>query len=110
MTGLPGSRASKPLASQLIAAGERKYTNIPVPILAIFAVPHDMGIPMQGDPATRAAFDAHDEPSTGAQARAVEKGLPTARVVRLPHASHFVFRSNEAEVLHEIGTFIAGLP
>lgn len=102
-----GSGGTKPFASQLILDGEQKYMKIPVPILAIFAVPHDMGI---SDPVMRAAFDAHDEATTGAQARAFEKGLPTARVVRLPHANHFVFRSNEAEVLREIGMFIAGLP
>jgi pimeloyl-ACP methyl ester carboxylesterase len=40
---LVGSSASMPAPSQAIIAGERKYTMIRVPILAIFAVPHDMG-------------------------------------------------------------------
>jgi len=31
-------------------------------------------------------------------------------VVRLPHADHYVFRSNEADVLREVNAFIAGLP
>jgi len=106
-----GTSAAKPVAShESIAEGERKYTRIPVPILAIFAVPHDMGPAMANDPVRRAAFDAQDEASTGAQALAFEKGVPSARVVRLPHASHFVFRSNEADVLRELGTFIGGLP
>jgi len=30
-------------------------------------------------------------------------------VVRIPHADHYVFRSNEADVLKEINAFIAGL-
>jgi hypothetical protein len=104
------SSSAKPFASHLIAEGERKYRGIPVPILAIFAVPHDMGQAMANDPVLRAAFDAEDEASTGAQALAFEKGVPSARVVRLAHASHFVFRSNEADVLRELSKFVGGLP
>ena len=98
-----------PPASQAIMAGGQKYTRIPVPILAIFAVPHDMGPAINNDPQLRAKFDVQDIARVGAQASAFEKGLPTARVVRLPHAKHFVFQSNEADVLREIAAFINGL-
>ena len=106
---LSGSSTSMPAASQAIIAGLQKYTSIPVPILAIFAVPHSMES-LDKNPELRAAHDAHDEASTGAQATAFQKGLPSARVIRLPHANHFVFRSNEADVLREMTTFINGLP
>jgi non-heme chloroperoxidase len=96
-------------AAQAIQAGEQKYTALPVPILAIYAVPHDLG-PISGSGAARAAFEANDEASTGAQAKAFESGVPTARVVRLVHASHFVFVSNEADVLREMNTFLGSLP
>jgi non-heme chloroperoxidase len=96
-------------AARAIQTGEQKYTNIPVPILAIYAVPHDLG-PMPGDAAARAAFEANDEATTGAQAKAFESGVPSARVVRLPHANHFVFMSNEADVLREINAFLGSLP
>ena len=89
--------------------GMQKYTKIPVPILAIFALPHDRGPLAGGDTAARAAQDARDEETTGAQVKAFEAGLPTAKVVRIPHADHFVFRSNEADVLREMNAFIAGL-
>ena len=46
----------------------------------------------------------------GAQAKAFETGVPTARVVRLPHADHHVFRSNEADVLREMNAFLKSLP
>jgi len=72
--------------AQDIEAGLQRYTRIPVPILAIFA------------------------PAGGAQADAFEKGVPSAHVVRLPQASHEVFRSNEADVLREMDAFIGGLP
>jgi len=103
------TQASPPAAWTAVLAGVRKFTDIRVPILAVFAVPHDIGPAFGNDRAGRAAFDALDEVNTGAQAKAVEIGVPTARVVTLPHADHYVFRSNEADVLREINAFIARL-
>jgi hypothetical protein len=40
---------------------------------------------------------------------AFEAGVPSARVVRVPNASHYIFQSNEADVLREIRAFLAGL-
>jgi pimeloyl-ACP methyl ester carboxylesterase len=96
-------------ARQAIMAGEQKYTNIPVPTLAIFAVPHELGSDAGNDPSVRAALDARDEAWAGAQAKAFESGVPSARVVRLPHANHYVFRSNEADVLREMNAFLRTL-
>jgi non-heme chloroperoxidase len=105
--GLPSPPMPAPALA--IIAGKQKYADIRVPILAIYAVPHaEPGL--SNDPATRAAEDARDLETTGAQARAFETGEPSARVVRLPHASHFVFESNEADVLREVNTFLNGLP
>jgi non-heme chloroperoxidase len=90
-----------------LRAGGQKYTRIDVPILAIYALPHERGIT---DPAKRAEADARDLAFQGAMAKAFEKGLPSARVIWLAHAEHYVFRSNEADVLREMNTFISGLP
>jgi len=43
------------------------------------------------------------------QAKAFENGLPTAHVVRIPRANHYVLQSNEADVLREMDAFIGGL-
>jgi non-heme chloroperoxidase len=99
-----------PAASEAIIAGEQKYWDIHVPILAIYAVPHTPFDPaVSKDPAKLAAFDASDEASTGGQATAFGKGVPSARVVRLAHANHYVFLSNEADVLREMNAFLATL-
>ena len=46
-----------------------------------------------------------------AQAAAFSKrGRPTVRVVVLPNADHFVFRSHESDVLREMRAFIDSLP
>lgn len=94
---------------QAIMAGEQKYTNIPVPVLAIYALPHDMRQFSTNDPKAVAAFEARDDFTTGAQAKAFETGIPTAHVVRLPRANHFVFFSNEADVLREVNAFLVSL-
>jgi non-heme chloroperoxidase len=98
-----------PPVTQAIMTGMQKYTKIPAPILAIYAVPHDRGALASPDPAARAKQEAQDEETTGAQAKAFEAGLPSAKVVRIPHADHYVFRSNEADVLREMSAFIGGL-
>lgn len=107
---LAQASTSMPEAAQAIQTGEQKYTNIPVPILAIYAVPHDLGPIPGGDATARAAFEASDEATTGAQAKAFQSGVPSARVVRLPHANHFVFLSNEADVLREMNAFLGSFP
>jgi non-heme chloroperoxidase len=98
-----------PAVTQAIVMGMQKYTDIPVPILAIYAVPHDLGSAASTDAAARAAQEARDEETTGAQAKAFESGVPSARVVRIAHANHYVFRSNEADVLRELNAFVGGL-
>ena len=103
----PQSQREIATVQDALRAGWQKYTRIDVPILAIYALPHERGIT---DPAKRAEADARDLAFQGAMAKAFEKGLPSARVVWLPHAEHFVFRSNEADVLREMNSFIAGLP
>lgn len=102
--------AQMPPASLAVMAEEQKYTDIHVPVLALFAVPHDLGPAFQGNPTARAAAEASDLARTGAQADAFEKGIPSAHVVRLRHANHYVFLSNEADVLREMNAFIGSLP
>jgi hypothetical protein len=61
-------------------------------------------------PKDEAALEARDLITTGAQADAFEKGVPTARVVRWPHAKHNLVRFHEGDVLKEMNAFMAGLP
>ncbi|MGH7619781.1 MAG: alpha/beta fold hydrolase [Gemmatimonadaceae bacterium] len=75
---------------------------IPVPVLAIYA--------MKPDWDTRSYDDRTPDWTPAQQAREFERGVPTARVVRIPNARHDVFRSNETQVLSEMRAFIATLP
>jgi hypothetical protein len=87
--------------------GEQKYTEIHVPILAIFAVPHNFDGVFRDNPAAKAAMVAADLAHTSLLANDFEAGLPSAHVVRLPNADHAVFISNEADVFREMTRFLA---
>jgi len=79
--------------SVAVLDGQQKYTQIDIPVLAIFNVPHS--------PAFRRTMED--------QARAFEFQRPHARIIRIPNADHYIFQSNEEDVLRDIGEFIVGL-
>jgi len=95
-----------------INLGGQKYTEIHVPILAIFACPHnfDFDPALRNNATAKAAIVANDLAATSRQADAFAVGIPSAHVVRLSNADHYVFRSNEADVLREMNAFLVKLP
>jgi non-heme chloroperoxidase len=105
----PVSRPSAPSSTTAIIAGEQKYTGFRgVPVLAIFALPHETS-PYLKNTAEAAAREARERETGGARVKAFEAGIESAHVVVLAHANHYVFRSNEADVLREMNSFLAGL-
>jgi non-heme chloroperoxidase len=88
--GSLGRWKAKGFVADGIAAGQQRYTNLRAPILAIYAV--DNG-------------HLADE-----EIAAFEKGNPSALIVRLPHANHYVYLSNERDVLRVTRNFINSLP
>jgi non-heme chloroperoxidase len=79
--------------SVAILNGQQKYTRINLPILAILNVPHS--------PVFLRTMEN--------QARAFETQAPRAQILRIPQADHYVFQSNEADVLRSMNAFIASL-
>jgi non-heme chloroperoxidase len=101
-----------PPRSQIVAAlnfGAQKYTSIPVPALAIYACPHNWDRFAANDPARKAALLADDTARCTAWADAFSRGVPSARVVRIPNADHYVYLTNETQVVGEMNRFLAGL-
>jgi len=100
--------------SAILLMRMKKYTHIPVPALVIFATPTIRGLGLTTVPIPRcgkraAVYSAALMALTQRQAKAFESGVPTARVVRLLGANHYVYLSNEADVLRELHAFLAGL-
>jgi non-heme chloroperoxidase len=106
----PAGRPDPPLAVVAIIQGQQHFTSISAPALVIFADPHDFGQMMKDNPKVRAIMESTDKRNTERQAVAFERQVPSAHVVRIPQANHYVFRSNEADVLREMNAFIATLP
>jgi non-heme chloroperoxidase len=101
--------------SATMLEGMKKYTNVPLPALVIFAIPHRLGkwVDDSTDPKVREAAKAYSAAEvvlTTRQAKAIEDGVPTARVVRLRDADHYVYLSNESDVLREMKSFLSTLP
>jgi non-heme chloroperoxidase len=78
--------------------GMHAYRHLDVPALAIYAMGPDFN---EKDALGR---------SNAMQADSFERNVRGARVVRIPNATHYVFRSNEAEVLGAMRSFLATLP
>ena len=106
MPPLPTSVEPTLTPVQAILEGQQKFAAIRIPALAIYAIPKSLGLPFENNPAARNASDAAQVAFDGAQVEAFRKAVPSARIVVLPHANHFVFRSNEADVLREIHAFL----
>lgn len=86
--------------STAILQNFRKYTNLKGPILAIVAPPEC------GTTCADAKAKAREEDLRRLH-DAFAAANPSARVVRLPNANHYVWRSNEADVLREMNAFLA---
>ena len=105
-----------PHALKEIGEGTKKrdYSNIRVPVLSIFAT-FRVGDSTRNDlPKTdqeRAVVEAFEN-ATMTYIKRYERSLlaavPSARIVELPAANHYVFLSNEADVLREIAAFLKG--
>jgi non-heme chloroperoxidase len=114
----PGGRVGTPHnfpGYATLIAGVKKFDNIRVPALVVFASPHGFGtwVDNNADPVIRrqaAEAAATSEPLVERQIKAVEASIPRARIVRLPGANHYVYLSNEADVIREMRAFVRGLP
>lgn len=99
-----------PPRSPLSAAlnfGAQKYTSVPVPALAIYACPHNWDrLP---DNARKTALIADDKARCTGWADAFRRGVPSARIVLIPNADHYVYLSNESQVVAEMNAFLSTL-
>ena len=106
----PPTGGEIPAIYSAILKGQERFTTFRVPALVIFADPHDFSSVFKDDPQALAAMRATDVRDTERQAAAFERQVPSAHVVRIRNADHYVFRSNEADVIREMNTFINTLP
>jgi pimeloyl-ACP methyl ester carboxylesterase len=92
-----------------------KYSAIPAPALLIFANPHTFGtwVEHSTDPTVRSdakLFSAAMDSLVAKQVNAIKRAVPSAQVLTIPNADHYIYLSNQPEVLRDIQSFIAALP
>jgi pimeloyl-ACP methyl ester carboxylesterase len=117
--GSMGTYKVPPSISDAVRAGgqKRDYSHIRVPILMFTWFPLPVEQQLQQYPPKDAqervaieAVYAADASWTNRRIQSVQSAGVGARVVKLPGANHYLFISNEAEVLREMRTFVRNLP
>ncbi len=114
LDGSVGKGRSTAWIHNAIGEGDRKrdYSTIRAPLLAFFSAPGGKPRYQAKDAQERAAIEAFDT-ATAAYGNRWKENMRRAaggvRIVNLPGANHYVFLSNEADVLREMRTFVAGL-
>jgi len=113
--GRPGKPRDFPGSQSFmtIMTNTKKYTQICVPSLAIFAIPHvqEAWMIKSAEPAVHKDADtyfAKIDTLAERQAKAFEDGVPSTHVIRL-QGMHYVYVSNESDVLREMRSFISNL-
>lgn len=86
--------------SEAIMIGPQKFTQIRVPILALF------GDPPAGPPHVDPKVVAGETARWDEQVNAFAAGLPAARVVKLANAQHELWVTNRADVVREMNAFM----
>jgi len=91
------------------------YSRIRVPVLAFYALPAPLKNQLQQykpqNATEREAIEqvyAADVSFSRRSSRSLQVSLPGARIIELPEANHYVFLSNETDVLRELRAFLAG--
>ncbi|WP_446744475.1 alpha/beta fold hydrolase [Silvibacterium acidisoli] len=99
-------------ATQAVHDGAQIYTKITCPLLAIFNEPSPPIVETDSDAKAKdkAARFAVNLKGLREQEDAFRALGQNAHVILIKDANHYIFRSNEAEVIHDIDTFIATLP
>ncbi|HEY0161337.1 MAG TPA: alpha/beta hydrolase [Edaphobacter sp.] len=108
--GRVGPPTSAPSAGAAVTKSYQRFTApIPLPILAVMGYPQTKGPDFHPDSPKNIAAAAAADANQARQIDAFEKGQPTAHVVRIANANHYIFISNESQVLMEMNHFLSGL-
>ena len=87
-----------------------EFTNIHIPVLAFYACPVDYGPSIDRNPVLREKIEAFETIGCQVQAKALQKGVPSARVILWPRTYHYLFIARQDDVLKELRAFIDSLP
>jgi pimeloyl-ACP methyl ester carboxylesterase len=109
--GKPGEQLTPPSIPKMILDGTAKFKEIHVPVLALCAMPEALSSSLWSPDvlASAESFVARYNIAKEKQLKEFEEGIPNARVVRIRNANHYIFITNESEVLREMRSFLSTL-
>lgn len=104
-TGGVGEQKTPDFVYNTILEEEDRFHAPAVPILTIVPVPRASDLPAGSDPAKRVAADAMHTRMQEAEIDTLRHQQPSAKIVRIPHGHHYIFLSNQSEVVSAITAF-----
>jgi non-heme chloroperoxidase len=104
--GVGDSNAAPEAGSSILKSVEHYTAPVHLPILAIMGYPQNKGPHFRADTLKNIAAAAAADANQARQIDAFEKGQPTAHVIRIANANHYIFISNEIQVLIEMNKFL----
>lgn len=107
-TGAVGEGRGNHFANQAVMLGEERFSSIDTAALAIFSYPNAPIAGITHDPGKLSAYKAAETGRKEPQIAAF-RSQRHARVVVIPNGMHYIFLSDEAEIIDLIGRFVDGL-
>jgi non-heme chloroperoxidase len=98
-----------PAVGLAIMFGKEKFTTVHVPMLAIMACPHAFAPLAQINAKGAAILTAKDRVRCTEEVQFLKAHVPSAQIVLLPNADHYIYHSNEADVVRAMHAFLAKL-
>jgi len=98
--------ATPEASSSIFKSYEHYTTPIRLPILAVMGYPQNKGPNFHLDTPKNIAAAAAADANQARQIDAFERDQPTARVIRIANANHYIFISNGNQVLAEMNKFL----
>ena len=108
-TGAIGDRIGHPIANKTNEIEKERFTTLDTRALVIIPFPDALNIGVTHDPAKLAAYKAQEASRMEAQI-AIWRKQPNVEVVVIPNVTHYIFLSDESEVISLITRFVNNLP
>jgi non-heme chloroperoxidase len=98
-----------PVIGLAIKFGEQEFTTIHAPFLAVMACPHDYSDLARRDAKAAADLKTRDQARCTEQVSFLKAHNPSGHVVVIPNTDHQIVRTNEADVVRAMQTFLSTL-
>ena len=108
-TGAVGERIEHPIPNKVDEFDKERFGTVDTRALVIIPFPNALNIGVTHDHAKLAAYKAQEASRKQGQLEVWRKQRK-AEIVVIPNATHYIFLSDEAEVLSLITRFVEGLP